>query len=179
MLAQDEWVVCRVFMKSSTGKKYPSNTHHRAHPYTLDMGPPLLPTSILSTDLFSRGPYGYLTPADLAELSRFARGTSGLNPHIQPHPGFGPHMPSPPPFALSGLNLNLGAPIAPPGLLRSMPLNSAGQALPTEQALPISVMSGPNTVFSADAAGAPTSGVRYQQNLEPYVEPLEGYWPSY
>lgn len=174
---QDEWVVCRIFMKSSTGKKYPSNTHHRAHPYTLDMGPPLLPTSILSMDPFSRGPY--LTPADLAELSRFARGTPGLNPHIQPHPGFGPHMP-PSPFALSGLNLNLGAPTPPPALLRSMPIqvNSAGQALPTEPALPSSVMSGPNAVFPGDA-GAPTSTIRYQQSLEPCVEPLEGYWPSY
>lgn len=172
---QDEWVVCRIFMKSSSAKKYPSNTHHRPHPYTLDMGPPLLPTSLLSTDPFSRGPY--LTPADLAELSRFTRGTPGLNPHIiQPHNinGFGHHhLPHPPPFALSGLNLNLGASTnPPPALMRSMPvqLNSAGQALSTEQALHSSVMSGPDGIFH----GA------YQQNLEPCtVEALQGYWPSY
>jgi No apical meristem (NAM) protein len=178
---KDEWVVCRVFMKSSTGiKKYPSNTHHRSHSYTLDTGPPLLPTSMLSTHPFSRGG-SYLTPADLVELSRLSRSTPSLNPHIQSHPGFGPHMSSPPPFALqSDLNLNLGAPIPPPGLLRSMPiqLNFAGQALPTELALPNSVMLGPNAVFSDDA-GAPINRVRYEQSLEPGVQPLEGYWPSY
>ncbi|KAJ4802033.1 NAC domain-containing protein 100 [Rhynchospora pubera] len=170
---KDEWVVCRVFMKSSGGKKYPSNTHTRAHPYTLDMGPPLLPASLLSADPFSRGPYPIT--ADLAELSRFARGTPGLNPHIQPHPGFGSHMA--PPFALSGLNLNLGAaaPGPPPTLLRSMPvqLNLAGQAMATEAVLGSSAMPGADAIFQG-------SGMRYQQNLESScVEPLEGYWPSY
>lgn len=167
MNVQDEWVVCRIFMKSSSVKKYPSNTHHRPHPYTLDMGPPLLPTSLLSNDPFSRGPY--LTPADLAELSRFTRGTPGLTPHIQPHNGFGHHLPHPPPFALSGLNLNLGASTPPPALMRSLPLqfNSARHALSTEPALPSSVMSGPDGIFP------------YQQNLEPCVEALQGYWPSY
>jgi len=166
---KDEWVVCRIFMKSSSVKKYPSNTHHRSHPYTLDMGPPLLPTSLLSNDPFSRGPY--LTPADLAELSRFTRGTPGLNPHIQPHNGFGHHLPHPPPFALSGLNLNLGASTPPQALMRSMPvqLNSAGHALSNEPALPSSVVSGPDGIFHGS----------YQQNLEPCVEALQGYWPSY
>lgn len=183
---KNEWVVCRVFIKSSTAKKYPSNTHHRPYPfYTFDMAPHPLPTSMLSTNSsLHSGPY--LTPAGLTELSRLTRDTPGLNPHIQPHPhpGFGPHMssppPPPPPFALSGLNLNLGAPVSPPRPLRSMPiqLNSAGQALPSEPALLTSVMLCPNAVFSADA-GAPASGMRYQQSLEPCVEPLEGYWPSY
>ena len=89
-MTQDEWVVCRVFAKSAGAKKYPSNNAHSRshhHPYTLDMVPPLLPT-LLQHDPFARGPHHlYMTPADLAELARFARGTPGLHPPIQPHPG--------------------------------------------------------------------------------------------
>ncbi|KAJ3676847.1 hypothetical protein LUZ60_002571 [Juncus effusus] len=172
---KDEWVVCRIFMKSSgTGKKYPSNTHSRSQLYTLDMGhQPMLPPSLLQTDMFTRGP-PYLTTADLAELSRFARGTPGLNPHIQPHPGFGAHLG---PFALSNLNLNLGASQPPSQVFRSMPVMN-GHAV-TEQNgqmnLPGSVMVAQDGVFRGDSG----NGITYQHNMGQCVEPIEGYWPSY
>ncbi|XP_072977168.1 NAC domain-containing protein 100 [Typha angustifolia] len=171
---KDEWVVCRVFMKSSGGKKYPSNTHPRAHTYTLDMGPPIHP-SLVHTDPFSRG--AYLSTADFAELSRFARGTPGMNPHIQPHPSF---VGSAAPFTLSGLNLNLGGPPPSPPVLRAMQqqLNHPTVQVAPEQPMPVlanCVMTGDGG-FGGDV-GAAGTGYRYQ-NLEPCGD-LEGYWAQY
>ncbi|XP_066390502.1 NAC domain-containing protein 92-like [Miscanthus floridulus] len=152
---KDEWVVCRVFAKSAGAKKYPSNnahsrSHHHLHPYALDMVPPLLPT-LLQHDPFARHHHHpYMTPADLAELARFARGTPGLHPHIQPHPGMSAAaymnpaaaMAAPPSFTLSGggLNLNLGAspampspPPPPAAALHAMSMSMAmsGQTAPS------------------------------------------------
>ncbi|KAI4964795.1 hypothetical protein ZWY2020_059568 [Hordeum vulgare] len=110
---KDEWVVCRIFAKSPGVKKYPSSTsrsHHHHHPYTLDMVPQFLPTLLGHGDLFGgRGHHHpYMAPADLAELSRVARGTPGLHPHLQPHP---PPSPAPATSTLRALQpqLNLGA----------------------------------------------------------------------
>ncbi|TKW33919.1 hypothetical protein SEVIR_2G270300v4 [Setaria viridis] len=160
---KDEWVVCRVFAKSAGAKKYPSNNAHSRphhHPYTLDMVPPLLPT-LLQHDPFARGHHHhpYMTPADLAELARFARGTPGLHPHIQPHPGtaaaayMNPAAAAAvaPPFTLSGgLSLNLGAPPAmpspppPPAALHAMSMSMAmsQQAAPSGAAGNHQVMAG-------------------------------------
>ncbi|OAY83360.1 NAC domain-containing protein 100 [Ananas comosus] len=198
----DEWVVCRVFMKSSGGKKYPSsNTHHPrgggAHPYALDhLGPPLLP-SLVPADPFSRSAYLAAATAELAELSRFTRGGAAHHPafatHIQPHPAAfvgGPAAPSAVPFALSGLNLNLGAPPPPAPILRgmSMQLNQPMQVLADQQQQQqqqqhasvltnCAGMAGDGGFGTADMSAAGT-GIRYHQNLDSCVE-LEGYWPSY
>ncbi|WOK92095.1 NAC domain-containing protein [Canna indica] len=43
---KDEWVVCRVFMKSSGCKKHASN-QHTSHPYHFAMSPPNMPLALL------------------------------------------------------------------------------------------------------------------------------------
>lgn len=195
--------MCRVFAKSAGVKKYPSNNahsrshHHHHHPYTLDMVPPLLPP-LLQNDPFARHHHPYMTPADLAELARFARGTPGLHPHIQPHPGGYINPPTAAPFALPGLNLNLGAspatmPSPPPpqpalhAAMTSMAMShhtapsvagTAGQVMGSEQQQ--TMLPGLGGVVMAPGAGPDggfgTDGVRYQ-NLD--VEQLvERYWPA-
>lgn len=152
-LQQDEWVVCRVFMKSSTGKKYPSS-QPRANPYNLEMNPAIMPQLMqLDPHHFGIG-LNYLGNAELAELSRFARGTAGLglNLPIQPQLSF------PASFALSGLNLNLAAPhhtLAQPQVTSEPPLPSAL----------------PNCILMADAG--------FNANVNPAAVDLEGYWPTY
>lgn len=168
-MAQDEWVVCRVFAKSAGAKKYPSNNAHSRshhHPYTLDMVPPLLPT-LLQHDPFARGHHHhhpYMTPADLAELARFARGTPGLHPHIQPHPGtaaaaaayMNPAAAVAPPFTLSGggLSLNLGgappvmpSPPPPPAALNAM---SMAMAMSQQQSAPSAAAGNHHQVMAGD-----------------------------
>ncbi|XP_062198900.1 NAC domain-containing protein 92-like [Phragmites australis] len=182
---KDEWVVCRVFAKTAGAKKYPSNnalsrSHH--HPYTLDMIPPLLPT-LLQHDPFARGHphhYSYMTPADLAELARFARGTPGLHPHIQPHPGTAAYI-SPAaaaPFTLSSLNLNLGAsPLHAMSMAMSQTAPSvagAGQVMGSEHQQMAPGLGG--CVIADGGFGADAAGVRYQSlDVEQLVE---RYWPA-
>ncbi|GJM98380.1 hypothetical protein PR202_ga15388 [Eleusine coracana subsp. coracana] len=166
---KDEWVVCRVFAKSAGVKNTtPFARHHHHHPY--------------------------MTPADLAELARFARGTPGLHPHIQPHPAGGFINPAvaASPFALPGLNLNLGAsPVTMPSpqptlhaAMTSMAMNHAApsgaggqvmmgseqqQMAPGLGGVVMAPGTGPDGGFGGD-------GVRYQ-NLD--VEQLvERYWPA-
>jgi hypothetical protein len=191
-------VVCRVFAKSAGVKKYPSNNahsrSHHHHPYTLDMVPPLLPT-LLQHDPFARHHHHhpYMTPADLAELSRFARGTPGLHPHIQPHPGgfINPAAAAAAPFAIPGLNLNLGASPAMPSpqpalhaMTTSLTMNhqtapsGAGQVMGSAQQQMAPGLGGCVMPPGAgpDGGFAGTDGVRYQ-NLD--VEQLvERYWPA-
>ncbi|XP_008801396.2 protein CUP-SHAPED COTYLEDON 2-like [Phoenix dactylifera] len=163
---KDEWVVCRVFMKSSSGKKYLSS-QPRGNPYHHHLGM-VQPEACH----FGVGGRGYLnTNADLVELSRFARGTPGSNLPIQPQFNF-------PPYNLSGLNVNLGP-------LRTMPVPLAQQ--PQLVPEPPSSMLANNCVMAADggfsiADGVVTSagtGVRYHQQMDPCVEFDQGYWPSY
>ncbi|KAL5201388.1 hypothetical protein ABZP36_035742 [Zizania latifolia] len=187
---KDEWVVCRVFAKTAGVKKYPSNNVHSRshHPYTLDMVPPLLPT-LLQQDPFGRGHHPYMTPADLAELSRFARGTPGLHPHIQPHPSY---INPTTPFALSGLNLNLGSsPTMPPAsqpILQTMSIpmpmpvmmnqtSTSNQIMTTEQMVPgltndVSIPPGVDGGFNIDVVGG--TGIKYQ-NLD-VDQLMERYW---
>ncbi|RLN35519.1 hypothetical protein C2845_PM03G01930 [Panicum miliaceum] len=204
---KDEWVVCRVFAKSAGAKKYPSNNAHSRshhHPYTLDMVPPLLPT-LLQHDPFARGHHNpYMTPADLAELARFARGTPGLHPHIQPHPGTAAAYINPaavaPPFTLSGgLSLNLGAspampsPPPPPATFHAMSMAMSQQIAPSgagaagnhhqvmagghQQQMAPAGLGGCVIAPGADAGfGADGAGARYQSlDVEQLVE---RYWPA-
>ncbi|KAF7066312.1 hypothetical protein CFC21_072319 [Triticum aestivum] len=198
---KDEWVVCRIFAKSPGVKKYPSSTnaHSRSHhhPYTLDMVPQFLPT-LLGHDLFGGGRghhHPYMTPADLAELSRFARGTPGLHPHIQPHPAGAGYLNPPGPFTLSSLNLNLGGPSpampSPHHVLHhamSMPMGQQqqqagganGQAMTMEQHMAAGLggipAAGGDGGFGGEGHAAGGAGMRYQ-NLD-VDQMVERYWPG-
>ncbi|PNT64872.1 hypothetical protein BRADI_4g34157v3 [Brachypodium distachyon] len=186
---KDEWVVCRIFAKTPGVKKYPPNNAHTRphHPYTLDMVPQLLP-ALMQHDLFARGHHPYMTPADLVELSRFARGTPGLHPHIQPHPGYMNPSAS---FTLSNLNLNLGAPSPATGMppqhaLHAMSMNQTNatnqgyQVTPAEHMAPglgnyVIPPNGGDGGFGAGTTMGGTS-IRYQ-NLD--VDQLvEKCWPG-
>ncbi|XP_039119705.1 NAC domain-containing protein 92 [Dioscorea cayenensis subsp. rotundata] len=163
---KDEWVACRVFMKSSGGKKYPSG-QPRTHSYSLNMGPGFAPP-LNQADLYNFGfGAGYLSNAELAELTRFARGTPGVLPPIQPQLNF------PGVAAFSGLNLNLGVPPAQPQGFRSMPA-TVGQAQGVVGEVAPAVPS--ECILSGNAGSL--NGVRFQ-NMEPCMDLLEGYWPSY
>ncbi|OIV97785.1 hypothetical protein TanjilG_12542 [Lupinus angustifolius] len=115
---QDEWVVCRVFQKSAGIKKYPTSNHSRAvNPYSLEIGPSMVPQPMIQLgDPSSHFLYGrnYMNNAELAEVARVLRGTSGststtnINLPMQSqfhYPGGGGGGGG---FTISGLNLNLG-----------------------------------------------------------------------
>ncbi|CAL9062317.1 unnamed protein product [Musa banksii] len=168
---KDEWVVCRVFMKSSGGKK--CATHQpRLNPYHVPMIP-----SLVQNDPFHFGAArSYLSNAELMELSRFSRGAHGFNLPIQPQfnlPGGA--------FTLAGLNLNLGAPTPPPlqTALRTMtvPLTQPlGVAEPPSSELANGVIGAMGEGFSTDV-NSTIAGTRYH-NVDSCME-LEGYWPAY
>ncbi|XP_010929381.1 protein CUP-SHAPED COTYLEDON 2 isoform X2 [Elaeis guineensis] len=167
---KDEWVVCRVFMKSSSGKKYLSsqsrgNPYHHHHHHHLGMVQPEAPH-------FGVGGRNYLTTsADLAELSRFARGTPGSNLPIQPQFDF-------PPFTLSGLNVGLGGQRTMPPV--PLPHQPQLVAEPTSSVLANSCVMAADEGFNADVLVTSTgTGGRYHQQIDPCVEFDQGYWPSY
>ena len=176
---QDEWVVCRVFMKSSGGKKYSSNQPRATNPYTIDMGPAMMPSLLQAAadpyhHHFGVGRNHLLTPAELGELARFAKGQPGFSLPIQPQLNF------PGSFTLSGLNLNLGA--QQQQVLRPMPVPLAQQQqhVAAEPALASSVLT--NCILAADGGfngdvNNTAAGARFQ-HVDPCVD-LEGYWPAY
>jgi hypothetical protein len=166
-IQDDEWVVCRVFAKSAGAVKTKYNahsrSHHHHHPYTL------------AADPFALRHHPYMTPA---ELARFARGTPGLHPHIQPHPpggyinlGASPAMPSPHPPALHH------------AMTTSMAMSHHLQAQPPSQVMGSELqqimtpgLGGCVTMAGPDGAFAGTDGVRYQ-NLD-LEQLMERYWPA-
>ncbi|KAF8392799.1 hypothetical protein HHK36_021036 [Tetracentron sinense] len=166
--AKDEWVVCRVFQKSAAGKKYPSN-QSRANPYSLGIGPSLMPP--MMQDETCHFPIGrnYVSNADLAELTRVLRDSNSMNLPSQSqlnYPGC---------FTISGLNLNVGASTQP--VLPAMP--------PTWNQQPMAANAS-STMFATTGLGT-DSGFRPDMNgtvqnrfhqMEPCVD-LDGYWPSY
>ncbi|XP_019707283.2 uncharacterized protein [Elaeis guineensis] len=170
---QDEWVVCRVFAKSPGGKKYPSSQprvnpyHHHHHHHHLDM-------MTVPPDYGAHARSYLMAGADLAELSRFARGTapgSGPGPNLLP---IQPQPPSCPPFTLSGLNLNLGGPSPVPALShQSLPLSS----LLTNNSNCVMATDGG---FNADVVVSCTgAGGSYHQQMDPSVVFDQVYWPPY
>ncbi|KAL5974165.1 hypothetical protein ACLOJK_030828 [Asimina triloba] len=188
---QDEWVVCRIFQKSSGVKKYP--TQPRTNPYHLEMAgntilqPPMmqLPPDIRH---FPAGQISYFnntaTAHDLADLNRVLRASSAANLPLQPQFNYPPPPPPAAPaaatFTLSGLNLNLGASgpstiIRPQPGLQSQPMVTANGQMP---------MMGGGAHAEAAAAGLcqppdmnPSGNNRYQ-NMDPCVD-FDGYWPPY
>lgn len=167
---QDEWVVCRIFQKSSTVKKYPSNQPRPHHPFNLDVGPNMLPT-VMQPDMchFGNG-RNYMSNADLAELSRVLRSPPNMNVPIQPQLNF------PGSFTVSGLNLNLGAP-APP-VMRSAPM-MMNQQPPSADAPPGMLAAGMLPADNGLCSEMPPNENNRFQHMEPYVDFDGNYWPSY
>ncbi|WOK99903.1 NAC domain-containing protein [Canna indica] len=172
---KDEWVVCRVFMKSSGSKKYTSN-QPRSNPYHVEMGhQPLLP-SLMQPDPFhlGAGARSYLSNgADpLMDLSRFSRFSSPFQPQMNSFHGSGA------PFAsLAALNLNLGGPPPPQNAPRQQmhaPLQPHGVAEPPPPPPP-QVMGGMDGGGYSTDVSSTITGSRYHQNVESCVE-FEGYW---
>jgi len=168
-------------MKSSGGKKYPSNQPRANNPYTIDMGPAMMPSLLQAAAAdpyhhhhhFGIGRNHHLTPAELGELARFAKGQLGFNLPIQPQLNF------PGSFTPSGLNLNLGA--QQQHGLRPMPVPMTQQQhMVAEPASASSVLT--NYVLTADGGfngdvNNTATGARFQ-HVDPCVD-LEGYWPAY
>ncbi|KAF6149990.1 hypothetical protein GIB67_029355 [Kingdonia uniflora] len=170
--AKDEWVVCRVFQKSMGGKKYPS-TQHRTNSYNLEIGPSMMP-SIMQADTchFPMG-RNYVSNADLAELSRVLRGTpQNMISPIQPQL----HYPGP--FTISGLNLNLGAPVEP--VLRGIPPTLNQQMMGTDGSSPMLTnhVLGLETGFSVDMTGGGNNRYHQQQQNDPCVN-FESFWSPF
>eukprot|EP00268_Persea_americana_P036661 TRINITY_DN36166_c0_g4_i1.p1 TRINITY_DN36166_c0_g4~~TRINITY_DN36166_c0_g4_i1.p1 ORF type:complete len:313 (+),score=41.17 TRINITY_DN36166_c0_g4_i1:534-1472(+) len=167
---KDEWVVCRVFQKSSTVKKqYPSN-QPRPHPFNLDVGTNILPSMMQPEFCHYGNGRNYMSNADLAELSRVMRGPPSMNLPIQPQVNF------PGSFTVSGLNLNIGAPTGPP-VVRTAPimLNPQPTATDTHPQMLAGGMLPADNGLCSDMP--PNENNRFQ-HMEPYLD-FDGYWPSY
>lgn len=151
---KDEWVICRVFMKSSGGKRYPS---HQPRATTNTMM-----HSLIQNDPFHLGAArSYLSNAELMELSRFARGGHGANLPIQPQLNFQGGG-----FPLAGLNLNLVAPTPAPQGVAELPSSVVANG----------VMGGADGGFGTDVSSMITG----LHNVDSCVELINaGYWPSY
>ncbi|MQL79675.1 hypothetical protein Taro_012111, partial [Colocasia esculenta] len=192
--SKDEWVVCRVFQKSSSVvKKFPTN-QSRANPYNVlgtAMAPPLMP-SLIHPDAFHHHAGGIgRNYAELAEFTRALRGNPGMNLPFQTQP---PNYAGS--FTLSGLNLDLGNPAMPPvpaplqqapcmalpsSLLPQMQMAVAAD-VPKSTMLPLGCVLTADPVFGSapddvSAPGAP-AGARFH-HADPCVDQLEGFWPSY
>ncbi|XP_020589049.1 NAC domain-containing protein 92-like isoform X2 [Phalaenopsis equestris] len=164
-LMVDEWVVCRVILKSNSNSKKSSSTtqSHRSlpNPCSLNiLGPPILPTLFSTTRTHAH---------NLAELLRYPNGSC---------------FPTPPSSSLAGLNLNLGGQQPLIRSLNSPILNTAEAQLMLPQLSSLS--SSPSFVGSCIAGcesgfgGANNIlGATRFQNLEDSCMELEGYWPTY
>ncbi|CAL9117495.1 unnamed protein product [Musa textilis] len=149
---KDEWVVCRVFTRSSSsGKKYPPS-QPRANPYYVELGPVSTPSLIQN---------------ELMEFSRFARDSHGPTSPIQPqlsyHGGGGGGG-----FTLAGMKMNLGA--LPPAAMPVPLFQPMGVAEPPpSSAIANGVMGAVDGGFGSD--------VRYP-SMDSATE-LEAFWPRY
>ncbi|XP_031474935.1 NAC domain-containing protein 92-like isoform X1 [Nymphaea colorata] len=100
--AKDEWAVCRVFQKSSGGKKLPPNPA-RTNLFNLDISQAAL-TSFLQPDALhvNMGRGYFVGNSDLLDLTRVLRGSGSMNLLGQPHLPFPAGLQQP-----AGLNLNM------------------------------------------------------------------------
>lgn len=184
-------MVCRVFQKSAGAKKFPSNQSRAVNPYSLEIGPSVLPSQMLQAAAetyhhhFPINGRTYMpTAADhqLAELTRMLRGggggaggasSAGVNLPIQPQMNY----PLAGGFTISGLNLNLGggAAAAPP-VLRPMPPPTQPMN-PQDVNVTANTFAGPETGYGADISNSNAGGNRYM-SMENCMD-LDSYWPSY
>ncbi|XP_057958701.1 NAC domain-containing protein 92 [Malania oleifera] len=181
--AKDEWVVCRVFQKSTGGKKYPTGQSSRAPniPYNLEIGPSVLPPQMMQTDnaQFSMG-RNYMSAAELTELTRVLRGgsTTGMTfPNQSPFsypPAAGGS------FTVSGLNLNLGGAAATTQqafrLMQPPPQPPMNQHDVTSSMLTTCSLA-TETGYGVDMNNASGPSSRFV-NMEPCMD-LDNYWPPY
>ncbi|RDX71727.1 Protein CUP-SHAPED COTYLEDON 2, partial [Mucuna pruriens] len=184
----DEWVVCRVFKKSGGAKKYPSSNHARVvNPYSLEIGPNVMPPSMMQLgDPAAHFLYGrnYMNSADLAELSRVLRGagsTSSVNPPILPHLSYPTSASAGGGFTISGLNLNLGgggggATATTQPILRPM---QPSQVLDVNSGMMITTSVGAENVgYGSEMNNINSHGNNRFMGMDHCMD-LDNYWPSY
>ncbi|KAJ8634499.1 hypothetical protein MRB53_008766 [Persea americana] len=162
--AEDAWVVCRVFQKSSGVKRYHSHAQSKANPnpYNLDMG-----NNVVAPVMQADG-RSYVSNADLAAgLTRVFRVTPGPGVNFPTQPNY------PGNFTLSGINLNRGTSRAP--TLGPAPNQPA--MLPTGATLPMS-MPVTRMTESGMCSDMHHYGSTRFQHMDPNVD-LDGYWPPY
>lgn len=180
IIKQDEWVVCRVFQKTNSLKKYqpPVHQQHRTNPYSFETGHSSLLPPMMHMDHFSGR--NYINNADLAEISRVLRGPQNMNIPMQTQPSY------PGCFTISGLNLNLGAPTTQQGFRPVPPQNhqmmNAHSMSTTDGSSSVltnsgHVVGGNSAGFSMDMNTTMGNNHRFQ-NMDPYAVDLENYWPS-
>ncbi|PKU63338.1 protein CUP-SHAPED COTYLEDON 1-like [Dendrobium catenatum] len=165
-LMVDEWVVCRVILKSNSSSKKCSSTsqsHRLISPCSLNIiGPPILPT--------------FFGSHNLAELLRYPTGRPPSSLNFQTINTQFDHSTASfpqPPSSLGRLNLNLGG----QQLLRAMntPLNTTEGVL-----LPQPFMGNIAECESGYGSGSNIVGAASRiQNLEESCMDLDGYWPTY
>ncbi|PKA65812.1 NAC domain-containing protein 100 [Apostasia shenzhenica] len=157
---QDEWVVCRVFQKSSAagGKKQlaAGQLHHRLIPYALNVAsrPAVIPSLLATSSTYCHPPTlnrgtAATTTAETVDLIRYRN----MQPILQTQLDFPAGNFSPLPAAT--LNLNLGGPPPPPVVVGCIPVAEPELA-------------------GDGGGGANGRSTRYL-NVEPCMD-LEGYW---
>ncbi|XP_068642149.1 NAC domain-containing protein 92-like [Aristolochia californica] len=169
---KDEWVVCRVFQKSSGAKKYPSS-QPRVNPYTMEMGSAAVQPMVQAAEMCQYGMgmgRNAMGSSEIAELSRALRGAQSLNPTVQQQFNY------PGTFTISGLNLNIGG--SNPPVLRGSQITTNQQSMVLEPPQPTmqGCYVGSEGSLCADMGSGGHSS-RFQQ-MEPCMD-LDAYWPSY
>ncbi|GLT50955.1 hypothetical protein SLA2020_324050 [Shorea laevis] len=175
--SKDEWVVCRVFKKSAGVKKYPSNQSRAVNPYNVEVGPSVIPSTMMPPENYHQFSTGrnYVPNAELTELSRVLKGgaSSNINLPMQSQMNY----PVGGGFTISGLNLYLGGTTAPPAM-RPMQPPVTPQVM-NQADITASMMTG--TSFATEAAyemshaNGPSS--RYM-GLDHCMD-LDNYWATY
>ncbi|KAK4769981.1 hypothetical protein SAY87_030513 [Trapa incisa] len=178
--SRDEWVVCRVFEKN-TAKKYPTNQQRAIPPYSLEIGPSVMPPgqAMIHTDNFQFLGRNYSPAPDLSGLSRMLRdGSMGMNPHMQLAHPLNP-APNAGCFTISGLNLNLTNSSTAQPVLRPMQQPLQAALNPKEVASIVMTTSNlpPEAGYGGETNNEGIPNSRYM-GMEHCME-LEGYWPSY
>ncbi|GKV37800.1 hypothetical protein SLEP1_g45783 [Rubroshorea leprosula] len=176
---QDEWVVCRIFQKSAGVKKYPSNQSRAVNPYSFEIGPSVIPSTMMQPENFHQFQMGrhYVPNTELAELSRVLKGTHASSNINQ--------LPMQPPmnypvgggFTISGLNLYLRGGTTEP-VMRAMQPPVTPQAM--NQADVTASLMNCGTSFAGEAGyGAEMSNASGPSNRYMGMDhclDLENYW---
>ncbi|XP_059275331.1 NAC domain-containing protein 92-like [Lycium ferocissimum] len=191
---QDEWVVCRVFQKSTGGKKYPSNNSSRTtvhvNPYsTLEINPSQMMQAEHNGFQLAMGRSGgyMMNHPEIQEFNRVFRagGSSSssnmmnLQPILQSQMNYnlagssggggGGNC-----FTISGLNLNLGGgatgsqpmPVPQPQVMNQQDMSSSSHVLMTND----------QAGYGADMnSGNAMNRFMAMENCAD----LENYWPTY
>ncbi|XP_068638514.1 NAC domain-containing protein 92-like [Aristolochia californica] len=169
---KEEWVVCRIFQKSSGGaKKYPSS-QPRVNPYNMDqMGSAAEQPMMQAAEMCQYGiemGTNAMGSSEMAELSRALRGAQSPNLPVQQqqfnYPGA---------FTISGLNLNIGG--SNPLVLRGPQITTNQQSMISHQPTMQGCYLGSDGSLSSDMD---SGGYNRFQQMEPCVD-LDAYWPSY